>query len=83
MIKAIYPGNLGFSEMYQFARNAPIHEVESFTRLLKEGKYRTAVRMLEEHQEKKFHPSIYGLQLLPSHRDPRKKRWMHVIMKAE
>jgi len=78
MEKAVYPGNMGLVEMYQFVKEAPVGQAERFVQLLKQDKTREAVRMLELWHKKKFHPSIYGLNLLPSHKDPKKKRWMVV-----
>jgi len=78
--KAIYPGNLGLVEMHQFVKEAPVGQAEKFVQLLKQDKTREAVKMLEEFTKKKFHPSIHGLNLLPSHKDPKKKRWQHVLL---
>jgi len=83
MRKAVYPGNLGLTEMYQFMTTAPLPLVVQFNTLIKRNKTKEAVRMLEEYFGIKFHTSIYGkgrTQLMPSHKDPRKRRWMHVVL---
>jgi hypothetical protein len=77
--KSVYSGNMGFVEVFRFMRNAPAEKVAEFQKLIKEEKLTSAVRLLEVWNKVKFHPSIYGKNLIPSHKDPRKRRWMHVI----
>jgi hypothetical protein len=74
---------MGFAELFKFIQTAPSEKIREFSKLLGQDKFDSAVKMLEDHQKIKFHPSIYGKQLrqlLPSHKDPKKRRWMHVIV---
>ncbi len=76
--KAVYPGNMGFVEMYQLVRNAPPELASKFTEAVKAGKYQAAIKMLEDYHHIKFNPSIYGKQLAPS-KDPTKRRWQTAL----
>lgn len=61
--KAVYPGNMGFTEMYNLVRNAPPEVGNQFLTLVRADKYTEAIKIMEDFHHIKFDPSIYGKQI--------------------
>jgi hypothetical protein len=77
--KAVYPGNMGFVEMYQLVRQAPANVSRAFLDLVNSGRHSEAIKIMEDFHHLKFNPSIYGKQLAPSKKDPTKRRWQNTF----